>query len=431
MSDRRANRPAGPRIGGRARAVLNLNWIRLVDHLALSVERWALEVSSPDSRPVIACYCATFLKPEMLHIYRQITALERCRPVVIAQKREQAGRYPFEPIYIVPKPATHFLRRFWFRQMRDVPWQISDRELRALQTILSKTATSLLHIYFGQIAVHLLPLIRSWKKPSIVSFHGADVSVDMNKPAYRDATRQMLDAVKLVLVRSESLRRAVIDLGCDERKIEIQRTGIPLEEFPFRERRLPQNGEWQLVQAGRLIEKKGLPFTLRAFAVFLHQFPNAKLTIAGEGPLLDQLQDLSRELNIDGRVWFTGFVSQKQLSEIYYASHIFLHPSQTGHDGNQEGIPNSMLEAMASGLPVFATEHGGIPEAIENGVSGVLVPERNHEKLAGALLDAAKDPGFLSRIARNGSEFVRKNFALRAQAQRLEDIYLRTIGTGA
>jgi colanic acid/amylovoran biosynthesis glycosyltransferase len=319
------------------------------------------------------------------------------------------------------------LRRFWFRQLRDTPWKISDSELRALQGILSKTDARLLHIYFGQIAVHLLPLIRLWKRPSIVSFHGADVTVDMNKPAYREATRQMLSSVKLVLVRSESLRRAVIRLGCDEGKIEIQRTGIPLDQFPFRERRFPQDGEWRLVQAGRLIEKKGLPVTLRAFAVFLRQYPNAKLTIAGEGPLLAELQDLSRELNIDGRVSFTGFVSQEQLREIYYTSHIFLHPSQTGHDGNQEGIPNSMLEAMASGLPVFATQHGGIPEAIDDSVSGMLVPERDHQNLAAALLDAVQDPGFLSRIARNGAEIVRKNFDLHAQAQRLEEIYLRMI----
>ena len=350
--------------------------------------------------------------------------------MVIAQKREQAGCYPFKPIYVVPKPATHFLRRFWFRQLRDAPWQISARELRALRGILSKTDARLLHIYFGQIAVHLLPLIRSWKNPSIVSFHGADVTVDMNKPAYREATRQMLHAVKLVMVRSESLRRAVIRLGCDEGKIEIQRTGIPLEEFPFRDRNFPSRNsgsEWRLVQAGRLIEKKGLPVTLRAFAVFLRQYPNAKLTIAGEGPLLGQLQDLSRKLNVDGRVAFTGFILQEQLRELYYTSHIFLHPSQRGHDGNQEGIPNSMLEAMASGLPVFATEHGGIPEAIENGVSGVLVPEGDHEKLALALFDAARDAGFLARIARNGAEIVRKNFDLRAQAQRLEEIYLRMI----
>jgi colanic acid/amylovoran biosynthesis glycosyltransferase len=366
----------------------------------------------------------------MFHIYRQITALRRCAPVVIAQKREQTDRFPFNAVEIVPKPATHFLRRFWFRQLRDMPWQISDAELSGLLRVLSTIDARVLHIYFGQIAVHLLPLIRTWKNPSIVSFHGADVTVDMNKRGYRDATRQMLDVVKLVLVRSESLRRALADLGCDPKRIEVQRTGIPLEEFPFRERSFPQNGEWRFVQAGRLIEKKGLPVTLRAFAIFQNQYPNATLTIAGEGPLLGQLQKLAHERNIQERVSFAGFISQEQLREIYYRSHIFLHPSQTGRDGNQEGIPNSMLEAMASGLPAFATQHGGIPEAIENGISGVLVPENNHEELARALLNAAQDQSFLSRIARIGAEIVRRNFDLHTQAQRLEDIYLRTIGTG-
>ena len=399
-----------------------------VEHWALSVKRWTLQVSSPESRPIIACYCATFLKPEMFHIYRQITALKRCAPVVIAQKREQTERFPFDDVQVIPKPATHFLRRFWHRQLRDMPWQISDGELSALLCALSRIDASVLHIYFGQIAVHLLPLIRAWKKPSIVSFHGADVTVEMNKPAYRQATREMLAAVKLVLVRSESLRRALTELGCDETKIALQRTGIPLEEFPFRERSFPQDDEWRLVQAGRLIEKKGLPVTLNAFAVFLDRYPNATLTIAGEGPLLDELQKLTRELNIEERVSFTGFVSQEQLREIYYRSHIFLHPSQIGRDGNQEGVPNSMLEAMASGLPVFATEHGGIPEAIENAVSGVLVREHDHEALSRALLSATQDLIFLSRIARSAAEVVRKNFDLRTQAQRLDDIYLQIIG---
>ena len=390
----------------------------------MSVERWALQPSPSESRPVIACYCATFLKPEMLHIYRQITGLKRCAPVVVAQKRENAQTYPFEDVHIIPKPPTHILRRFWFRQLRDQPWQISEAELSDLLSVLTEARARLLHIYFGHIAVHLLPLIRAWKNPSIVSFHGADVMVDMNKPDYRQATLQMLDAVALALVRSESLRRALVDLGCNPEKIEVQRTGIPLEEFPFRERAVPKNGEWRFVQAGRLIEKKGLPVTLRAFEVFVRQYRNATLTIAGEGPLLRELETLARELKIAERVSFTGFVSQERLREIYYRSHIFLHPSQTGRDGNQEGIPNSMLEAMVTGLPVFATEHGGIPEAIEHGVSGVLVPERDEFALVETLLDAVHDLGFLSRIAQSGAEAVRKNFDLSTQAQRLEEIYL-------
>jgi colanic acid/amylovoran biosynthesis glycosyltransferase len=360
----------------------------------------------------------------MLHIYRQIAALERVSPVVIAEKRENADRFPFDKIDIVPKPAAlHFLRRFWFRQLCDKPWEISSGELRTLISALEKMNAQLLHIFFGHIAVHLLPLIRAWPKPSIVSFHGADVLIDMEKSAYRKATSEMLDLVRRVSVRSASLRRAVVDLGCDENKIDIVRTGIPLEEFPFRERDFPTNGEWRIVQACRLIEKKGLATALHAFTNFLAQYPNATLTIAGAGPLLDELRTLARKLKIENRVFFPGFLSQEKLREIFYASHIFLHPSETGGDGNQEGIPNSMLEAMASGLPVFATNHGGIPEAIENGVSGILVAERDQEALARVLLKSAQDRPLLSRLARAGANVVAEKFDQRRQVRRLEEIY--------
>src|SRR6266404_2961554 len=293
---------------------------------------------SPDSRPVAAFYCATFLKPEMLHIYRQITGLRRVQPVVISQKRENADRFPFDKIDIVRKPATHFLRRFWFRQVRNRPWQISEREVSALGAVLDRENAQLLHIFFGHIAVHLLPLIRAWSKPRVVSFHGADVLVDMDNPAYRHATRQMLDAVTRVFVRSASLQRAVVELGCDENKIDIVRTGIPLQEFPFREREFPSNGEWHFLQASRLVQKKGIATTLHAFTAFLQHYPRATLTIAGEGPMLAELKELTRKLKIADRVMLPGFVTPEKLLKIYYASHIFLHPSETGRDGNQEGI---------------------------------------------------------------------------------------------
>ncbi|HEV3244053.1 MAG TPA: glycosyltransferase [Chthoniobacterales bacterium] len=382
-----------------------------------------------DSRPVAAFYCATFLKPEMLHIYRQITGLRRVQPVVIAQKRENADRFPFDKIDIVGKPATHLLRRFWFRQVRNRPWQISDREVSALGAVLDRENAQLLHIFFGHIAVHLLPLIQAWSKPSVVSFHGADVLVDMEKPAYRKATKQMLDAVTRVFVRSASLQRAVIELGCDEKKIDIVRTGIPLGEFPFREREFPANGEWRFLQASRLVQKKGLATTLHAFTHFLGHYPRATLTIAGEGPMREELQELTRKLKIDDRVALPGFVAPEKLREIYYTSHIFLHPSETGSDGNQEGIPNAMLEAMATGLPVFATDHGGIPEAIENGVSGILVPERDYEALSQALLKAVQDRDRLTRLARNGANAVAQKFDQQNQIRRLEEIYLGMIGS--
>jgi len=365
----------------------------------------------------------------MLHIYRQITALERVRPIVLTQKREEAGRFPFVAVTVVPKPGTHFLRRIWFRQIRNAPWQISRSETAELIRILEAARAQLLHIYFGHIATHLLPLIERWQRPSVVSFHGADVMVDLEKPAYRRATSQMLEAVRLVLVRSESLRDSLVRLGCPERKIRIQRTGIPLQEVPFQPRTWPVNGAWQLVQAGRLIEKKGVETSLRAFAEFGRRCPAAQFTIAGEGPLLSQLQETARELGVAERVSFTGFISQPELRELFYRSHIFLHPSETGPDGNQEGVPNSMLEAMASGLPVFATRHGGIPEAIESGVSGVLVAEGDADALARELLQAVENSGILTAMAERGAQRVTETFEQKTQVRRLEEYYFEAIAS--
>jgi colanic acid/amylovoran biosynthesis glycosyltransferase len=380
-------------------------------------------------RPVVASYCATFLKPEMLHIYRQITSLTRVLPVVIAQKREEAERYPFDRVTVVGKPAMHFARRFWFKQVRGAPWQISRSEVTTLIGVLEQARAKLLHIYFGHIAVHLLPLIRAWGKPSLVSFHGADVMVDLEKPAYRTATQEMLEAVRLVLVRSESLGRALVEIGCAPEKLRIQRTGIPVDEIPFRARAWPSDGAWKLVQACRLIEKKGLKTSLQAFAQFAARYPQSTLTIAGDGPLRSELEARAGELEIGDKVSFPGFVPQAQLRELFYHSHLFLHPSERGADGNQEGVPNSMLEAMASGLPVFATEHGGIPEAIENGTSGILVKEGDTEALTGALLDAATTPNRLTILARNGADSVRQKFEQAAQTRKLEDYYFEAMGS--
>jgi colanic acid/amylovoran biosynthesis glycosyltransferase len=363
----------------------------------------------------------------MLHIYRQITALERFRPVVIAQKREEPERFPFEPVFVVGKPAAHFLRRFWYRTMRDAPWQISHRELAQIKRVLSENEAQLLHIYFGHIAVHLLPLILHWRRPTVVSFHGADVSVELDKPHYRAATREMLAAARLVLVRSQSLARAVAALGCSEEKIRLHRTGIPLSEIAFRPRTWPSEGAWKLLQAGRLIEKKGFQTSMRAFAAFQQKNPAATFTIAGEGPMQQQLRSLARELGVAERVRFAGFLSQVQLREEFFRSHIFLHPSELGGDGNQEGVPNAMLEAMASGLPVFATKHGGIPEAIEDGVSGVLVGERDHLALAEALLGWVGRPDALQRLAEAGARVVAANFEQNQQARVLEDLYREAV----
>ena len=377
--------------------------------------------------PVVASYCATFLKPEMLHIYRQIVSLQRVRAIVIAQKREETERFPFDDVTVVPKPKTHFLRRIWFKQLRDVPWQLSGGEVQTLLGVLREKDARLLHIYFGHIAVHLLPLMAAWDRPTVVSFHGADAMVGLEKPSYRDATLRMLHLAQSILVRSESLGRALIRIGCPSHKIRIHRTGIPVAEIPFRERAWPDDGAWRFVQACRLIEKKGLLTSLRAFAKFAEAHPRATFTIAGDGPLRANLEAQANSSGLGNRVIFTGFISQNELRDLFGRSHIFLHPSEQGPDGNQEGVPNSMLEAMASGLPVFATAHGGIPEAIVDGESGVLVAEGDAVGLAQKLSDTTRDPSHLAKMARAGAAVVARKFERAAQTRQLEDFYFEAM----
>ena len=152
------------------------------------------------------------------------------------------------------------------------------------------------------------------------------------------------------------------------------------------------------------------------------------MTLAGEGPLEASLRQLAAELGIAAQVEFTGFLSQDDLRRRLYASHLFLHPSELGRDGNQEGIPNSLLEAMATGLPVFATTHGGIPEAVEHGVSGWLGPEGDHAVLGRALVEAATHPGRLAAMGEAAARAVARNFDAEAQARNLEDCYEEAIG---
>jgi len=377
----------------------------------------------PGEKPVAAQYLATFLKPEMLHIYRQIMALREFRPMVLCQKREHAGAFPFEDVHVLPKVGTRGLRRFWQKQICGRPITIYGSEARRMDSVLRAARAQVLHIYFGHIGVHLLPLLEISRVPTIVSFHGADVGIDLDKPAHLAPTRRMFDQARLLLVRSESLARKLAALGADPAKIRLHRTGIPAGDIPFQQRVPPADGAWRCVQACRLIAKKGLATTLRGFAGFAGEYPAATLTIAGEGPQLAEMRALAAKLEIADRVEFPGFLSQAELRGLYARSHFFLHPSETAPDGDQEGVPNSMLEAMAGGLPVVATNHGGIPEAVEHGASGWLVPERDHEALAQALLTLARTESHYLKMSAAAAARVSAFFNLTDQARILEACY--------
>lgn len=372
------------------------------------------------NRSSVAIFCATYLRPEMLHIHRHIAGLKNFAPVVITQKRD--GDWPVERLRVVPRSAFRFVPR-GLERFSGKPWQISSGEASRMEE--AAAGTSLLHIFFGNVAVHLLPLLRRVRIPAVVSFHGSDVAGAIATAEYGEARREMFDRSRLVLCRSEQLAEKVAGLGCDPAKLRIMKTVLP--EIGYVDRNPPSGGQWQIVQACRLVPKKGLATSLRAFAVFSKTFPGALFNIAGEGPMEAELRELAFSLGVVERVSFTGFLPQESLRHLYSRSHIFLHPSETA-GGDVEGIPNSLLEAMASGLPVVATRHGGIPEVVTDGTSGLLCEERDHEAVAAALVRLAGDSGLYRRIALVGSDSIRDQFSAERRVMEIENLYREACG---
>jgi len=379
--------------------------------------------------PRVASYCTTFLKPEMLHIYRQVTGLRRWQTFVVCRERMEPARFPFPDVEIPPVVRSNFLRRAWLKYGRAEPPIVYRGEYGALAGVLDRRQTDLLHVYFGHTGVHLLPFLRRWPRPAVVSFHGMDVQTRADRPGYETHLRALLAEIPLVMVRSESLRDRVVALGADPAKVRLNRTGIPLDAFPVVPRPRPTTDGWHFVQACRLIEKKGLTVSLRAFARFAASHPDARFTIAGEGPLQKPLDQLAHDLGIRAQVEFAGFMDQADLCHLYHRAHIFVHPSQMTADQNQEGIPNSMLEAMATGLPVLGTRHGGIPEAVRHAVTGILTEERDEDALLESMERLAGEPGLWEDMGQAAAADVREHFEHAAQIAKLEGFYDEAIST--
>jgi glycosyltransferase involved in cell wall biosynthesis len=378
--------------------------------------------------PTVSVFCPTFLKPEMWHVYRQIVGPTGVRIAVHAFKRESVERFPYTELFLLPRSPFRWARRIWHVQIRRCPQLALRGECRELLKALIEQRSALLHIYFGNNGVFWLPFIRRSPVPVIVSFHGADVQVGLNSRLADRLLRELFQRAALVLARSESLAVVLKERGCPPEKLEVHRTGVPLEVYSFQSRPKPSGNAWKLVQASRLIEKKGLGVTLQAFAKFQQLFSAATLTIAGDGPLRHRLEAQTKQLGIARNVIFTGFLDAPAVAQLFASSDIFVHPSELTAEGNREGVPNSLLEAMATGLPSISTRHGGIPEAITHGVNGLLVNEADPEALFLALQELVRNDQLRASIGEKGAETVRTKFNNAEQIKKLEDIYLRVIG---
>ncbi|MHC4183902.1 MAG: glycosyltransferase [Planctomycetota bacterium] len=185
--------------------------------------------------------------------------------------------------------------------------------------------------------------------------------------------------------------------------------GVDTAKFPFSHSGKRHNAKAQLLTVARLVEKKGVEFAIRAVAEVITNYPHIEYKIAGDGPLANNLQALIDRLNINDKVTILGFQRQDQVANLMKNADLFLAPSVTSQDGDIEGIPVVIMEAMARGLPVLSTLHSGIPELVEDGKSGFLVQERDPMALAEKLTYLLQHQDLWSRMGAAGRDFIERN----------------------
>ena len=272
----------------------------------------------------------------------------------------------------------------------------------------------IIHCQFGLYARWFLPYLsgRLFQGKLVVSFRGFDIS-KIVKEEGRHYYDELFKRADLCLPNCGLFKQRLLEMGCDESKIKVYRSAIDGSKFKFSIRPFDPDATVRVLCVGRLVEKKGMEFAIRGFAEAAHVHANMQMDIVGDGPLRESLRQWIGELNLEDRIHLLGEKNQDEIIRLLGDSHLFIASSVTPHNGDQEGPVNTLKEAMATGLPVIGTRHGGIPELIEDGVSGFLVPERDPIAIAEKLLYLIDHPEEWVEMGKKGRARVDEHFNLK------------------
>jgi colanic acid/amylovoran biosynthesis glycosyltransferase len=254
----------------------------------------------------------------------------------------------------------------------------------------------------------------------VTVFHGSDASAYVRRVGSH-AYAHLFATGDLFLPVSDHWRRRLIALGCPAERIAVHGMGVDCRRFAFARRERRAGEPLRLVTVARLVERKGIANAIGAVAELARSGVEVEYTIVGDGPLSAVLVHLARDLGVAGCVRIIGSVSHGAVAAILARSHLMVAPSITATDGDMEGIPVAIMEAMASGLPVVSTVHGGIPELIEDDVTGYLVPEGDVRALAARLEQLSRDFAASQRV----SSAARRLIVQRHDIDRLNDRLVR------
>lgn len=272
-------------------------------------------------------------------------------------------------------------------------------------------------------------------RPHVVTVHGGDVFA-LRGLTSRAAKKLVLRLADAVTVNSEATRRAVLELGA--RADKIVRIPMGADDAPAPDatqvaaiRAALRGPEGPLlVFTGRLVPEKGAADLLDAVAILAKSLPGVRASIIGAGPERAALESQARVLGIDRRVRFTGWLAPPDVRAHLHASDIFVGPSRLAPNGWVEAQGLAFIEAMLAGVPVVASGIGGIPDAVRDGETGLLVPPAAPAAIADAVLRIAGDPGLARLLADGGRKLARSEFTRATSAARFAELYARLVAGG-
>lgn len=282
----------------------------------------------------------------------------------------------------------------------------------------------IVHCQFGTVS-HRGMLFRQLNTPQaklVTTFRGYDISRFVKSEGER-VYDSLWESGDFFLANCEYFRQEILRLGCPADRTQVLRSGLDSARFPFKPPEFPNDGCLQLMTTGRLVEKKGIEYAIRAVAKLAESYPDLEYKVVGDGELREFFQQLGQQLGLGSRLQLLGWKNQAEIIELLTRSHIFLAPSVTAQNGNADAPVNVLKEAMAVGLPVISTYHGGIPELVEDGVSGFLVPERDAEAIFVKLSYLVEHPEQWAAMGKAGRAYVEAHYDLNQLNDCLVEIY--------
>jgi len=360
-------------------------------------------------------------------LYRQIKALQRFMPEVVCWGYSNERQFPADSfsVHLMPfevSPSDGDDRwRIRVRNLGQVNFYGSvGAEALALQERLDEFAPTVILAQFGHFALRILPIGLRSGVPVVAHFHGIDISAGLRNRWYRTSLRWNIHKFAAMVVVAEYQRAQLVALGADPNKIHVIPCGVPIGELPAALD--VGGGPCRFLSVGRFTEKKGPLLVIRAFAHCVPHAPEAKLTMIGDGPLLEQARELVAEFGIADRVRFTGAVPSSAVLEEMSQSSVFLQHSMASRSGDMEGWPVSIAEAMGVGLPVVATRHAGITEQVVEGESGFLVAEGVWEEMGRRMAQLSGNRTLRKAMGKYSAEVARMRFCQCNMVSRLEAV---------